>query len=94
MLRSGDILKVKSYFDMEAVVIGHIAGAGRNKGRMGSLIVELPGTKIRFKIGTGFSDKEREIPPPIGSLVTFKYYGFYESGIPKFPSFLRIREKF
>ena len=90
--RSADILKVKSYFDMEAVVIGHIPGQGRNEGRMGSLLVELPGSHKRFKIGTGFSDELREHPPPVGSLITFKYYGFYESGIPKFPSFMRIRE--
>lgn len=92
--RSGDILKVKSYSDMEAVVIAHLPGKGRNAGRMGSLLVELPGSRIQFKIGTGFSDAIRENPPPIGSLITFKYYGYYESGIPKFPSFLKIREQF
>lgn len=92
--RSGDILKVKSYSDMEAVVIAHLPGKGRNEGRMGSLLVELPDRRIQFKIGTGFSDDIRENPPPIGSIITFKYYGFYESGIPKFPSFLKIRESF
>lgn len=90
--RSGDVLKVKSYADMEAVVIAHIPGKGRNEGKMGSLLVALPGSRTRFKIGTGFSDAARENPPPIGTLITFKHYGFYKSGIPKFPSFLRIRE--
>ena len=90
--RSRDILKVKNFFDMEAVVIAHIEGKGRNRGRLGSLLVELPKNKtIRFKIGTGFSDEERDSPPPVGSIITFKYYGFYESGLPRFPSFLRIR---
>ena len=89
--RSGDILKVKSFFDMEAVVIGHLEGKGRNKGRLGALLVELP-NQIRFKIGTGFSDAERQNPPPLGSVITFKYYGFLKSGIPKFASFLRVRE--
>jgi DNA ligase-1 len=92
--RSRDILKVKRYSDMEAVVIAHLAGKGRNEGRMGSLLVELPDNAIRFRIGSGFSDRLRENPPPIGSLVTFKFYGFYASGIPRFPSFLRIREEF
>ena len=92
--RSPDILKVKSYMDTEAVVVAHLAGQGRNEGRMGSLLVELPDSGTRFKIGTGFSDAIREIPPPVGTLITFKYYGFYLSGIPKFPSFLRIRERF
>lgn len=92
--RSRDILKVKSYADQEAVVIAHLAGQGRNAGRLGSLLVELPGQGIRFKIGSGFSDQIRANPPPVGALITFKHYGFYESGIPKFPSFLRIREEF
>lgn len=92
--RSRDILKVKSYSDMEAVVVDHIPGRGRNRGRMGALRVELPQTRTRFKIGTGFSDDIRENPPPVGALITLKHYGFYPSGIPKFPSFLRIKEKF
>jgi len=90
--RSREILKVKSFFEMEAVVIAHIEGNGRNSGQLGSLLVELPqDKKIRFKIGTGFSDETRLKPPPVGSIITFKYYGFYESGLPRFPSFLRIR---
>ncbi|MBU0485184.1 MAG: DNA ligase [Proteobacteria bacterium] len=89
--RSNEILKVKSYQDMEAKVIDHILGTGKNKDRLGSLLVELPdGT--RCKIGTGFTDQQRETPPAIGTIITFKYYGFYQSGLPKFPSFLRVRE--
>lgn len=92
--RSNDILKVKSFLDMEAVVIAHIPGKGRHLGRLGSLLVELISKNeapIRFKIGTGLSDAMRDMPPPIGSIITFKYYGLYESGTPKFPSFLRTR---
>ncbi len=88
--RSTEILKVKSDYDMEAVVVDRIEGQGRNLGRLGALLVELP-DKTRFKIGTGFSDEERKYPPPVGSIITFKYYGFYRSGIPRFPSFLRTR---
>ncbi|MEK6200974.1 MAG: DNA ligase [Desulfobulbaceae bacterium] len=87
--RSDEILKVKSYLDMEAKVIAHIGGKGKNSGRLGSLLVEIPG-KIRFKIGTGFSDAERENPPPVGAIITFKYFGFLKSGRPRFPSFLRL----
>ncbi len=88
--RSAEILKVKDCLDAEAVVVGHLPGKGENSGRLGSLLVELSdGT--RFKIGTGFSTAQRDNPPPIGSVVTFKYYGNYQSGIPKFPVFLRLR---
>jgi len=88
--RSPEILKVKNYQDAEAIVVAHVPGKGRNEGRLGSLLVALAdGT--RFKIGSGFSDAERESPPQIGAVVTFRFYGNYPSGIPKFPSFLRIR---
>jgi len=89
--RSMEILKVKSYQDAEATVVAHLPGKGRNGGRLGSLLVELA-NGTRFRIGTGFSDEEREHPPSIGEVITFKYYGKYPSGIPKFPAFLRIRQ--
>jgi len=91
--RSHDLLKVKTYEDAEATVIKHLPGSGKHTGRLGSLLVELP-SGIQFAIGTGFSDLERDNPPPVGSIVTFKYYGFYKSGIPKFASFLRIHEEY
>ena len=88
--RSPEILKVKNYQDAEATVVAHLPGKGRNEGRLGSLLVALDdGTQ--FKIGSGFSDTERQSPPPIGTVVTFKFYGKYQSGIPKFSSFMRIR---
>lgn len=89
--RNAEILKVKSFQDAEAVVVAHVPGAGRNSGRLGSLLVELP-DGIRFKIGTGFRDAERDNPPCVGETITFKHYGYYRSGRPKFPSFLRIRQ--
>lgn len=92
--RTVDILKVKNFADTEAVVVGYIPGKGKHLGRIGSLVVELfTNRAIRFKIGTGFTDLERANPPPIGALITFKYAGFYASGKPKFPSFLRIRSR-
>ncbi len=89
--RRPEILKVKNNQDAEATVMAHLPGKGRNEGRLGSLLVVLDdGTQ--FKLGSGFSDAERQSPPPIGTVVTFKFYGKYQSGIPKFPSFMRIRE--
>lgn len=88
--RSAQVLKVKKFQDAEAVVVGHLPGQGRNFGRLGALLVELP-DGLRFKIGTGFSDEERDDPPPLNEVITFKYFGYHSSGIPRFPSFLRIR---
>src|SRR5262249_48068685 len=56
--RSTSLLKVKTFQDADARVIGHQPGEGRHKGRMGALLVELP-NGTRFAIGTGFSDAQR-----------------------------------
>jgi DNA ligase-1 len=88
--RSATLLKVKSFRDAEAMVIGHQAGAGRHHGRLGALLVRLPdGTQ--FAIGTGFSDRERSSPPAIGSTVTFRYQELSDGGVPRFPSYVGIR---
>jgi DNA ligase-1 len=88
--RGASILKVKRFEDAEAVVVEHIPGSGRNSGRLGALRVRSP-EGVEFKIGSGFSDAQRDNPPPLGSTITYKYHGHYESGIPKFPVFLRMR---
>jgi DNA ligase-1 len=88
--RSTTLLKVKSFRDAEARVIAHAPGAGRHKGRLGALVVELAdGT--RFNIGTGFSDAEREDPPKVGSLVTFRFQELSNGGVPRFPSYVGVR---
>ncbi|MGQ4809572.1 DNA ligase [Candidatus Entotheonellaceae bacterium PAL068K] len=89
--RSRDLLKVKTFKDAEAVVVQHIPGAGKHAGRLGALLVVLP-NGIQFSIGTGFTHAQRDNPPPIGSTITFKYQGLTKAGIPRFASFLRIRE--
>lgn len=88
--RSAEILKVKTYLDGEAKVIAHLPGQGENAGRLGALLVERS-DGLRFRIGSGFTLEERRAPPPVGALITYKFYGNYPSGIPRFPAFLRVR---
>lgn len=86
--RSSTLLKIKTFHDAEATVIAIQDGKGKHKGRMGALVVELPdGTQ--FSVGTGFSDKERESPPEVGALVTFRYQELTDGGVPRFPSYVR-----
>ncbi|MDZ4833219.1 MAG: DNA ligase [Candidatus Melainabacteria bacterium] len=88
--RSFTLLKVKTFHDAEARVLEHLPGTGKHKGRLGALSVELnDGTK--FAIGTGFSDKQRESPPPVGSIVTFRFQELTDGGVPRFPSYVRLR---
>lgn len=90
--RSDDLLKVKRYDDAEAVVVGHLPGKGRLAGMLGALLVETPDGR-RFRLGTGFSDEERREPPPLGATVTYKYLGKTRNGLPRFASFLSIRNE-
>jgi DNA ligase-1 len=93
--RSGNLHKLKKYMDAEATVIKHLPGKGKYINSMGSLLVEFinrAGVKIQFKIGSGFSDHQRKHPPPIGSRISFAYHGYTKRGLPRFASFMRIRD--
>jgi DNA ligase-1 len=88
--RSNSLLKVKTFHDAEARVIGHAPGTGKHKGRLGALICELA-DGVTFNVGTGFSDAERGAPPSIGSLITFRYQELSNDGVPRFPSYVGER---
>jgi len=86
--RSWTLLKVKTFHDSEAIVVGHQPGKGKHKGRLGALEVELPdGTA--FSVGTGLADRERENPPEIGTVIAFRFQELSNTGVPRFPSYLR-----
>jgi len=87
--RSDVTMKLKPELDTEAVVVAHHPGQGRNAGRLGALEVRAPDGR-RFLIGTGFSDAQRCDPPPLGSVVTYRYRDLTASGLPRFASFLRV----
>lgn len=93
--RSPNALKLKLYEDAECKVVAHNAGKGKYAGKLGSLTCEqiaANGAKrtLRFKIGSGFSDTERQNPPPLGSIITYKFYGTTKNGFPRFAVFHRI----
>jgi DNA ligase-1 len=88
--RSNDQLKLKPQDDAEAKVIGHVPGHGKYAQSIGALWVETPQGQ-RFKLGTGFSDDERQTPPAIGQWVTYTYRGHTDQGIPRFASYVRTQ---
>jgi DNA ligase-1 len=89
--RSGALLKLRLLHDAEAQVLAHVPGRGRHAGRLGALRVRTPDGRV-FHLGTGFSDAQREAPPPLGSWVTYSHRGHTEGGLPRFASFVRVRE--
>jgi DNA ligase-1 len=89
--RSWDLLKIKRFQDEEARVVGYEPGKGKHKGRVGALIAEK-GNGVKFGIGTGLTDAERENPPPVGSVVTYRFFELTKDGVPRFPSFVAVRD--
>jgi DNA ligase-1 len=90
-IRSDDLLKLKLHDDAEARVVGYLPGRGRLQGQLGALLVERADGR-RFRLGSGLADEQRRAPPPLGALVTYRYNGLTESGLPRFARFLRVRE--
>ncbi len=90
--RSDVLLKLKLLLDAEATVIAHLPGKGKYAGKLGALLVEAQ-DGMRFKLGTGFSDLQRDNPPVIGSTITYTYLDKTKNGKPKFASFLRVRNE-
>ena len=89
--RSDDLIKVKTHEDAEAKVVAHLPGQGRHAGRLGALVVEMPSGQ-RFRLGAGLTDAERDHPPPVGSWVSYRFRGTHDSGVPRFASFVRVRD--
>ena len=84
------LMKLKRYQDAEAIVLDHIEGKGKYKNMLGALLVKTT-SGIVFKIGSGFSDQQRRVPPKIGAQITYKFVGKTLRGVPRFASFLRIK---
>ena len=102
--RQASIQKVKLKQDAECTVVGYHPGKGKYAGMVGSLQCQLLPEQIKrlfpsltnkekpdIKIGSGLSDKLRQEPPKIGSVITFQYFGLTKNGWPRFVSFLRTR---
>ena len=88
--RSHTLLKVKKAYDAEARVIGHVQGKGRHSKRCGALTCQMASGKT-FNLGSGLTDKDRDDPPPIGSIVTYRFTELTDGKKPRHPRFLRVR---
>jgi len=102
--RSSTLLKVKSFYDAEALVVGYSAGKGRHRGRLGAYECEtlaatvmfrgkpmsIPGGR-RFNVGTGLSDADRNFTLPVGTTITYKFQEFTKDMSPRFPVFVGRR---
>lgn len=90
--RSSALLKLTPSLDAEATVVTHLPGKGKYAGMLGALRMELPDGR-RFAIGSGLTDALRRNPPPVGTLITYRYRELTPNGIPRFPRYLRVRDR-
>ena len=89
--RSSTLLKVKPYDDAEATVIAYETGKGKLAGKLGAFRVRTDDGR-EFAIGSGLTDAQREAPPPIGTVITYRFRGLTDKGMPRFPTYLRVRQ--
>jgi len=89
--RTDALYKFKLEPDEEGQVLGHQPGKGRLKGMTGALLVQTPSGQ-RFALGAGLTDAQRRDPPPVGAWVTYRYRDRTPSGLPRFASFVRVRD--
>lgn len=88
--RSSSLLKVKTFQDEEAVVVGHEAGKGRNSEVTGALRCRNR-AGIHFSVGTGLNDAQRAHPPKVGEIITYRFFELTKDNKPRFPSFVGVR---
>ncbi|KAG9084988.1 hypothetical protein FRC07_013489 [Ceratobasidium sp. 392] len=87
--RSSTLLKVKTFYDGEAEVLGYEPGKGKHKGVTGALKCVMASGK-KFSVGSGLSDKQRRAPPKVGAIVTYRFQELTRDGVPRFPTFVGI----
>ena len=85
--RSASLLKVKSFYDADAVVLELIPGKGKYTGMLGAVQCRMAGGGT-FKIGTGFSDRDRVNPPAVGGIITYRFQEYNLDGLPRFPAYV------
>jgi DNA ligase-1 len=90
--RSKALLKVKTFKDAEARILGKVEGQGKYTGMLGAFRCQYNGKE--FEIGSGFDDNQRqefwemaELP----ELVNFKFFELTDDAIPRFPIFRYFR---
>ena len=89
--RSSGYLKLKPQQDAECTVTRHYEGKGKYAGMLGS--VGCRNELGEFKIGSGFKNADRANPPPVGTVITYRYRGLTQKGLPRFATFVRVRKE-
>lgn len=96
--RSDNLLKVKKFYSIDLEIVGFEEGEGRNKGRLGAVLVDYKGHKVG--VGSGFSDNDRDYiwenrDKLLGSIMEINYFEETKNQNGelslRFPTFERLR---
>ena len=74
--RSKGLIKFKGELECDLRVVDWEEGTGKNRGRLGALVLESGCGTIRVNVGTGFSDADRDTitaANSVGRIVAIKY---------------------
>lgn len=101
--RTSHLLKVKSFNTADVRVLEVIEGEGKNRGRLGAVLVEFTheGKTYKCKVGSGFSDNDRalyfNVPGMIiGKIIEISYFELSKNKENadyslRFPTFKQVR---
>jgi DNA ligase-1 len=92
--RSKSWVKVKKFIDGDFEILRVEIGTGRNKDRLGALVVDVNGVEV--SIGSGYSDSQRENmwnnrKKLISKIIEVTYQQITKDGSLLFPVFIRLR---
>ena len=92
--RGWEIMKLKAFHDVDLPIKGFEEGTGKHSGKLGAIVIEYKGTKV--KVGSGFSDELREQiwedqGSFIGRIVEVRYQEVTPDGSLRFPTFVCFR---
>lgn len=92
--RSNDLIKLKTFDDSEFEIIGVVEATGRDEGTA-IFVCKCKGGEFNVKpqgsreLRAEYFERAKEL---IGKMVTVKYQGLSDEGIPRFPSAISVRD--
>ena len=96
---SKDMIKIKAVLDADLLCVDVEEGSGKYKGKVGALVLETSCGRLKVKVGTGLTDKDRDKPFNYytGKVIEIQYNEFIKSKSKStdslfLPRFVEVRE--